>query len=349
LRRFGRWLLGNLLSSATRVEATAVADAVDEAPKGQPLPAVGLRRLMRLHMPTVLLLILTIVASFLSDVFLTVNNLNNILWAVSVLGIVALGQATLLLTGNFDMSVAYVVGFSGIVTVLAQGAGLGLVASMVLGLASGALIGLVNAVITVTTRANPFLVTLGTGLFVYATSLTLTKSSTLYASIPAFNVLGRGQLFDTVYYSVLLFLGLAVLIELFLRTTKFGRWVYVLGADEEAGHLAGLPMRRIKFLAFVFCGTMAALASLVMVSRTNSTVANAGVGMEFDSIMAAVLGGTSLFGGEGGALRTVVGVLVIGVLNNLLVLLGMPFEGQQIAKGAVFLLVVWSHGVLRQS
>src|SRR5436309_11558483 len=95
------------------------------------------------------------------------------------------------------------------------------------------------------------------------------------------------------------------------------------------------------------CGATAALAGFVMTSPTESTVASAGAGMDFDSIIAAVLGGTSLFGGRGGALRTVAGVLVLGVLNNLLVLLNVPIEGQQVAKGAVFLLVVWADSILR--
>jgi ribose transport system permease protein len=99
----------------------------------------------------------------------------------------------------------------------------------------------------------------------------------------------------------------------------------------------------------VLCAAAAALAGLVMTSRNESTVASAGVGMDFDSIIAAVLGGTSLFGGQGGALRTVVGVLVLGVLNNLLVLMNVPIEGQQIAKGGVFLFVVWADSVLRRA
>jgi ribose/xylose/arabinose/galactoside ABC-type transport system permease subunit len=306
-------------------------------------------QVLRNHTALILLVLLVIAGAWLSPVFLTPRNLLNILWAVSVLGIVALGQTLLLITCNFDMSVAWTVGFTGIVTVSAQLAGADLATSMACGLAGGLLIGLVNGLTVVLTGANPFLVTLGTSQLVYAAALTITHSQTLTAVIPAFNLLGRGRLFGTLHYSVLIFLALALLLEFVLRRTTFGRALYVIGLNETAGRLAGLGIRKAKIAAFVLSGGAAALAGLIMTSRTNSTVASAGAGMDFDSIIAAVLGGTSLFGGRGGALRTVVGVLVLGVLNNLLVLLSVPIEGQAIAKGAVFLLVVWADSVLSRA
>jgi ribose transport system permease protein len=146
---------------------------------------------------------------------------------------------------------------------------------------------------------------------------------------------------NSLNYSVLIFILLAFILEGVLRYTKFGRSLFVIGANERVGRLSGFSTSRVAMGAFLICGFTAAIASLIVTSRNGSTVANVGVGMEFDSIIAVVLGGTSLFGGTGGALRTVVGVLVLGVLNNLLVLMNMPFEGQQIAKGIIFLLIVW--------
>jgi ribose/xylose/arabinose/galactoside ABC-type transport system permease subunit len=304
-------------------------------------------RVLRNHTALILLVALIIAGGMLSDVFLTSRNLLNIMWAVSILGIIALGQTVLLITCNFDMSVAFVVGLAGIVTVLAQIAGFDLVTSMALGLAAGVGIGIVNGLLVVYTGANPFLITLGTALLAYSVSLMLTRSQTLYATIPEFNELGRGRLFGMVHYSVILVVVLAIVLEFVLRRTVFGRSLYVIGLNETAGRMSGLAIRRVKLIAFAICGGTAALAGLIMTSRTGSTVASAGAGMEFDSIIAAVLGGTSLFGGHGGALRTLVGVLVLGVLNNLLILLSVPIEGQQIAKGLVFLAVVWADSVLR--
>jgi ribose/xylose/arabinose/galactoside ABC-type transport system permease subunit len=306
-------------------------------------------RVAREHTALGLLILLVLAGGALSDVFLTPRNLLNIMWAVSVLGIVALGQTTLLITCNFDMSVAAVVGLAGIASVLAQIAGFGLAVSMALGLGCGLLFGLLNGLIVILTGASPFLVTLGSNALAYAIALTATHSKTLYATIPAFTVLGRGRLFGFLHYSVLLFLALALVLEFLLRRSIFGRTLYVIGLNEVAGRLSGLRVNQAKLAAFVLCSGTAALAGLVMTSRTNSTVASAGFGMDFDSIIASVLGGTSLFGGRGGALRTVVGVLVLGALNNLLVLLDIPIEGQQVAKGAVFLAVVWADSVLRHA
>ncbi len=296
----------------------------------------------------IILAVLMVAGTVLSPVFLTTQNLLNILWTVSVLGIVALGQTILLITGNFDMSVAYVVGLAGITAVIAQLWGAGLVASILLGLLAGALVGLLNGVIIVLTKANAFLITLGTSILVYSLNLILTQSKTWYASVDSFLLLGRGKLFDTIHYSVIIFLVLGLLLQFILRQTIFGRSLYIIGSNQRAGELSGIRINRIKLATYVFCGTTAALAGLIMTARTGSTVANAGVGMDFDSLIAAVLGGTSLFGGRGGTLRTIVGVLILGVLNNLLVLLNVPYEAQQIAKGLVFLSVVWMDGLLQK-
>jgi ribose transport system permease protein len=303
---------------------------------------------LRNNTALLLLVALIIAGSFASPVFFTPRNLLNILWAVSILGVVALGQTLLLLTCRFDMSVAAVVGFSGIVTVLAQIGGFGLYPSIALGLLAGAAVGLCNGLLVLATGANPFLITLGTNLLVYSIALSLTHSKTLYATAPGFNVLGRGQLFGFLHYSVILLVVLAAVFEFVLRRTVFGRTIFVTGLNETAGRLSGLRIQMTKLAAFVLCSTLAALAGIIMTSRINSTVANSGFGMEFDSIIAAVLGGTSLFGGHGGTLRTLIGVLVLGVINNLLVLLNVPIEAQQIAKGTVFLLVVWADGALRR-
>jgi ribose/xylose/arabinose/galactoside ABC-type transport system permease subunit len=313
--------------------------------QGRAAPVV---RFLRDQTALVLLVVLVLVGGLLSDVFLTARNLLNIVWTVSVLGIVALGQATLLISCNFDMSVASVIGLAGIASVTAQVAGFDLATSIAAGLAAGLLVGLFNGLLVVRTGASPFLITLGSASLVYAVSLIVTRSKTMYATIPEFNYIGRGQLFGFLHVSVVMFLVLALILEFVLRRTIFGRSLYIIGLNETAGRLSGLAMAETKLLAFVLCSGFAALAGLVMTARTGSTVALAGAGMEFDSIIAAVLGGTSLFGGRGGALRTVVGVVVLGVLNNLLILLDVPIESQQIAKGLVFLLVVWADSALRR-
>jgi ribose/xylose/arabinose/galactoside ABC-type transport system permease subunit len=270
-------------------------------------------------------------------VFLTPQNLINILSAIAVIGIISLGQTMLIISGNFDMSVASVLGFAGIVAVATQR--FGLLPSILLALLGGVVVGAVNGIIVTRAKANPFLVTLGMQSLVYAIALMVTQSRTLYSEIPAFNVLGQGRI-GRIPVSVILFLVLAVMLQIALRNTVYGRYLYAIGQNKEAARLAGIPVDRVLVSTFILCSMLAALGGIVMTSRLNSTVANAGFGFDFESIIAVVLGGSSLFGGSGGALLTVAGVLVLGVLNNTTILLGVPYEGQFIVKGAVFLAVV---------
>lgn len=299
--------------------------------------------------PAMLMLgLLIIFGRVASPVFFTYQNLLNIIWIVSVLGILSLGQTLLMITGNFDMSVAYIIGFAGIATVLAQRAGAGMITSVVVGLTSGALVGLINGLLIIKTKSNAFLITLGTSFLLYAVSLTITRSKTFYATVPEFTMLGGVKIFGVLHLSTVLFLLLAVTLEFVLRRTVFGRSLYIIGLNQKAGELSGISSSRIILLSYTLCGMLAALAGLVIVSRNGSTVSNSGVGMEFQSLIASVLGGTSLFGGKGGTLRTVVGVSVFGVLNNLLILLNVPFEAQEVAKGLVFIVVVWADGAFKK-
>jgi ribose/xylose/arabinose/galactoside ABC-type transport system permease subunit len=294
------------------------------------------------------LVILVVVGGIASPVFFTYQNFINILWIVSVLGIIALGQTLLLLTGNFDMSVAYNVGLAGIITVMAQLHGAGLWLSITLGLGAGAVVGLVNGCIVAITGANPFLITLGTSTLIYSINLTITQAKTWYVAIPKFAFLGQGKIFGSVQISVIFFLALAFVLEFLLQRTPYGRNLYILGLNQRTAWLSGIRTNRVKLATYILCGLTAAFAGLIMTSRTGSTVGNAGAGKDFESLIASVLGGTSLFGGRGGTLKTVVGVLVLGVLNNLLILLNTPYEAQQVAKGAVFILVVWLDGFAQQ-
>ncbi|MBK8022834.1 MAG: ABC transporter permease [Chloroflexi bacterium] len=331
--------------------APAASGATITARKGRKLPPAWARaaRLVRNQTVFVLLIVMILLASLLSPVFLTLDNMLNIMRAVSVLGIVALGQTVLLITANFDMSVSMVVPFAGMLAIGVQINGGGLIESLLVGLVGGIAVGVLNGVLVVKTRANPFLITLGTQTFVYSLSLIITEARTWYGQIEAYNIIGRGRLWDVIPYSVILFLVMAVALEFFLRRTVMGRSLYSLGLNEEATILSGINANRLKLLAFVFCGFCASVAGIVMSSRLNSTNASGAVGMDFDSLIAAVVGGTSLFGGSGGALRTVAGVMVLGVLNNLLVLTAVPYEAQLAVKGGVFLFVVGIDSLVRKA
>ena len=294
----------------------------------------------------IIFVFLFVFASILSPEFLTIRNLLNILWGISVLGIIAIGQTVLMITGNFDMSVAYIVGLSGITTVMLQIHGASLFLSVAGGLLAGIAVGALNGLIIIFTNANAFLITLGTSSLVYSINLILTHAKTWYATNESFLILGRGKFHGTIHYSVLIFFFMALIIEFILRNTILGRSLFSIVLNIKASKFSGIKVNNIKFGAYLFCGFCAALAGLVMTARTGSTVANAGVGLEFDSLIVSVLGGTSLSGGRGGTLRTIVGILILGLINNLLILLNVQYEAQQIAKGLIFLIVVCADGIL---
>jgi ribose transport system permease protein len=291
--------------------------------------------------PVFLLLAIVLIGGIFMPSFLKPSNLLNVLWAVSLLGIIAMGQTVLMITANFDLSSSYSIGLVGIVTTAAQIQGAGLWPSIFIGFGIAGLIGFINGLIVVKTKASPFLITLGMGALAYSASLVITESEVWYPTIEEFAWLGRGYVLKYISVSVIIFLVLAVLVEIVLQRTVLGRSLFMIGMNPHASHLSGVRVSQIKWLAFIFSGLTAGLVGLIFISRQWATATSAGSGMEFDSLIAAILGGTSLFGGKGGALRTVVGVLILGVMNNLLVLFNVPLEGQQIAKGALFLGVVW--------
>jgi ribose transport system permease protein len=252
----------------------------------------------------------------------------------------------LLVTANFDLSVSGVVGAAGVVALLALPE-VGVVAAIAAGLATGLAVGLVNGLIVIHTRANPFLVTLGTASLTYGAALVITNSRTLYGENDAFNQVGRAEL-GIFPVALLLFLALAVVLQLVLSRTNVGRQLFAIGLNPSAARLSGIPVDRLVLSLFALSGLLAALGGVVMASRLNSITANAGVGYEFLTVSAAVIGGTSLFGGRGGALRTVMGIFVLGALDNVLILLGASFSTAAMVRGFVFLVVVGIDGLTRK-
>lgn len=302
-------------------------------------------RILRDSFTFILLVAFLAIAGVLSPSFLSVTNLVAVAYGAAVIGIVALGQTVLLLTGNFDLSVAGVVSVAGIVTLLVMPISLPL--AIAAGLLVGLIVGLVNGLIVIKTGASPFLVTLGVQTLLYGGGLLITQSRTLYGVDESYRWLGQGRI-ASVPVALLLFLGLAVALQVVLLRTNFGRHVYAIGHSREAARLSGIPVNVVLLSAFALSGLLAALAGLVLSSRLNSITADAGLGYEFFSISAAVVGGVSLFGGRGSTLRTVVGVFVIGALNNVLILLGINFASSAMVRGAVFLLVVGIDGLARR-
>jgi galactofuranose transport system permease protein len=271
--------------------------------------------------------------------FLTPENLVNVLRQNSMLGLVALGMTFVILTGGIDLSVGAVLAAAG--AVAATVADRGALAAVAAGVGVGAVVGLANGVLVTRGRIQPFVVTLATMIAVRGAVLAFTAESSVRVPAEAAGLawLGRGRV-GPVPVPVLL-LGAAYLLgAAALRWTPFGRHVYAVGDDREAARLLGLRTDRVLVATYALSGALAALAGVVLAARLGAGQPVAGTGWELDAIAAVVVGGTLLAGGQGGAGRTLVGVVLLGVMLNLLNLDGTLSPWWQWVVRGVFLLVV---------
>jgi len=291
----------------------------------------------------VALLIMVILLSAVSPEFRTADNLLNNARNLSFVGIVALGQAMVMITGGIDLSAGSIWGVTAVTTaalmeqgwptVLAVGAGLGL----------AALFGLFNGLCVTKLRMPAFVPTLATMSIARALALVITRGKSVNDFRPEgdpFFGLGGGDTFG-LPNPFLLFLVLAALAWVVLDRTVFGRQLYAVGGNERAGRLSGLEVDRLKISVYVISAVTAGVAGVVEVSYLSSAIANQGLGKELSVIAAAVIGGTALTGGEGTVLGVLVGTVILEVLRNGLVLLGTDAYWQGIFVGAVIILAVF--------
>lgn len=308
------------------------------------------RRSFRLSRGDVLLpalvVLLLVVFSVASDKFLTADNLTNISRQSVYLLLVALGQMLILICGQLDLSVGATVSLASIVTAKAlvtsgvtspvSAVAIGVAA----GLVTGAIVGLFNGLFVAVLRAPAFMVTLGTTSVATAIGLMITKGVPVSGLPDAFtDTLGSGRLLGVpvpILVAVVVVAGLAV----FLRWTVSGRSMYAVGGNATAARFAGIMTGRVTMLGFVLCSLLAALSGVMLAARVGSGEVSLGGTYVLLSIAAAVLGGTSLFGGEGRVLYVVLGVLFIGILNNGMNLLQIPSYTQELALGLVLIFAV---------
>jgi ribose/xylose/arabinose/galactoside ABC-type transport system permease subunit len=285
----------------------------------------------------IVFLLLVVASALLSPVFLHPANILNVLRQISITGIIALGMTFVIITAGIDLSVGSVVA---LVTVFAASLQrLGVIPVLLVGLALGSVMGLINGVGIAVGRVSPLIMTLammymGRGLaFMYSGGLPI------YGIHPAFIQFGNGFTAG-IPNSVLYFAALLMLSMTVLHFTAFGRFVLAVGSNEEAARLAGVRVRRVKVQVYVLSGIFAGFAGLVYTGQLGIGVALAGLGYELNAIAAVVIGGTSLFGGQGSIFGTFLGAAIVGVTNNLLNLLGVDPLVQDFLKGLIILAAV---------
>lgn len=288
----------------------------------------------------VVLLFLAAFFAATSEAFLVPANLFNVARQVSMLGIAAVGMAFVLLVGGIDLSIGSQITMVNIVAawMMVEGHQHPAVACAA-ALAASSLVGFLNGWTIANIRMPPLIVTLCTMTILEGLAYIISGGIPIFGFPRAFSVIGQGYV-GPVPVPVIIMVVILAIGSFILEKTYFGRYFYAVGCSEEAAHLSGINVRRVKYLVYTLSGLFAGIAGIVMLSRTNSGQALAGKGFELDVLTAVVLGGVSVNGGQGKINNVVAGVLILGVLGNGLVLLNVSQYVQMVTKGAVLLLAV---------
>lgn len=291
--------------------------------------------------PLIGLVVFIIVLAFVSDNFFTVNNMLNLLRQVSINGLIAFGMTFVILTGGIDLSVGSMLALGSALTAGLLTSGIDPLLAIFIGLLIGLILGAINGIIITKGKVAPFIATLATMTIFRGATLVYTdgKPITGLSDSFTFEMIGKGYLFGIPFPVIIMLIIFFILIFL-LQNTVFGRQVYAIGGNEEASILSGIKVDRIKIWIYSLVGMLSVLAGIIMMSRLNSAQPTAGTSYELDAIAAVVIGGTSLAGGRGRIAGTLIGVLIIGVIDNGLNLLNVSSFYQQIVKGGVILVAV---------
>ena len=282
---------------------------------------------------------LCVVASIVSDAFLSLTNLMNVARQVSVTAIIAAGMTLVILIAGIDLSVGSILAFSGAVAAGMLTAQMPLPLVILITLAVGVVFGLLNGLFITRWGIPSFITTLAVMVIARGMTLVYTNGYPLVVSNDFFRFIGNGKVLGIPVPILLMFLVFGIMAWV-LRYTSFGRYVYAIGGNEEAARLSGIPVNLIKMAVYGICGTLSALAAIIYTSRLMSAQPTAGNGVELDAIAAVIIGGTSLAGGKGGVAGTLIGALIMGILDNVLNLMNVSPFYQSIAKGLVILIAV---------
>ena len=303
---------------------------------------LNLARLVRspAFYPFIGLLVVTAVMIVASDNFLTASNLSNIGRQVSINAIIAVGMTCVILTGGIDLSVGPVMALSGTLTAGLMVAGLPPGLAIGAGLLIGVAFGIGNGLFVAYLHMPPIIVTLATMGIARGYSLMYTDGYPISGLPEWFGFFGRQSLLG-IQVPILIMLVTYLVAYVLLQHTRIGRYIYALGGPEEAVRLSGVRAARFKLLVYGISGLTAAIAGLVLTSRLMSGQPNAGIGFELDAIAAVVLGGASIAGGRGVIVGTLLGAMLLGVLNNGLNMLGVSPYVQSVIKGAIILLAIF--------
>jgi ribose transport system permease protein len=307
-----------------------------------------LKRLLQMREMGVLLalILLVLFVNSQSDYFWTARNIFNVLRSMSTIGIIAIGVTMIIVTAGIDLSVGSMLAAASMMTArLMFLEVLPPWPAVLVGLAFGSLLGLINGIVITKIRVTPFIATLG--MLSIARGLTLLLSSGIQGTVasnipmrdPSVNYLGAGYVGDIPMPVIIMFI-LVIFFSLFLRYTVLGRQVYAVGSNEDAARLSGVPIDLVKIFVYTVTGMLCALAGILQAGLLSTASTSAGQALELDVIAAVVIGGASLMGGQGTIFGAVIGAAIMAVLRNAFILLQFPSYAQTITIGVVIILAV---------
>lgn len=294
------------------------------------------------------LVIMCIVLSFANDNFLTSSNLINIIKQISIQSIVAIGMTMIIITGNIDLSVGSIVAFSSVIVAMLMNTGVPIPVAILLAILISGLLGFISGGVTAKLKLHSFLVTLALMQAIRGIAQTITGG---YPKAGLPDVFGKiasayiGPIPLLVIYMVIFY----VVFIFILKYTSFGRAIYAIGGNQESARLSGINVEKVKTLVFIISSMLCGVAGVLLTSKVRSGDPTSAVGWEMDTIAGAIIGGTSMSGGEGNLTGTVVGLLFVGVLSNGMVLLGVNAYMQSVVKGLLIFLAVIINSIQKRN
>jgi ribose transport system permease protein len=287
------------------------------------------------------LIVVFVFLSFASPVFLSADNLFNIGSQTAVVAVIAIGMTLVIITAGIDLSVGSVSALSGVLGVMMMAqAGLPVPVAILGGTLVGATCGLVNGLLVSVAGLNPFIATLGMLTVARGLTFIVTNAVAVFGTPNSFRLLGQGVI-GPIPIPILVIVLIAIVGYIVLSRTRLGRYAYAMGSNLEAARLSGIPIRRYLTSVYVISGALAGFGGMIAASRVNSGQPNFGIGLELDVIAAAVIGGASLFGGQGTVVGTLIGAFLVALIRNGSVLLDINTFYQQVIIGVVIWVAVF--------
>ncbi|QHS23313.1 ABC transporter permease [Virgibacillus sp. MSP4-1] len=279
-------------------------------------------------------------ATIMNDRFLYFENQMNILMQVSTIGVISLGMTVVMLSGGIDLSVGSVLAMAGVFSILSLNASESILIGVMTALAVGALAGLINGLLVAKGRIASFIATLGMMAGARSIALYYSDGGSIASEVSSFMYISNSAL-GPVDTPIIIFLGLTLIIYILMQKTRFGRYVYSLGSNEKATLFSAIRVDRIKIGVYTLCGFLVGIAALIETSRLNSiSSSSSGNLYELDAIAAVIIGGTRMTGGKGKVIGTFFGVLLLGVLNNMMNLMNISPHLQGLVKGLIIVIAV---------